>query len=163
MLVNFTRKTALFSDCQKYRFHLSREWDVIKPSICWILLNPSTADENVLDNTLTRCLDYSVQWGFGSMHITNIFAFRATDPKNMMAAKDPVGPDNDGYLTLIPRMCELTVAGWGNGGLYLERWKEIEKLTTMRDIKLKCLRKTKSGQPSHPLYLPKDLELIDWP
>jgi hypothetical protein len=170
--MEFLKSTALISDCQKYRFHLTRVWDESKPSICWMLLNPSTADAEKLDPTLTRCLGYSVDWGYGQMHILNIFAFRATDPKVMMAVADPVGHNilvggtpvsNDGYLTLIPGICHMTVAGWGGGGTFKGRYVEVAKLAQVRGLKFQCLGQTKTGQPRHPLYLAKNTKLENWP
>ena len=46
---------AKFSACRKYRYALWRNWDESKPSAMIIGLNPSTADENENDPTITRC------------------------------------------------------------------------------------------------------------
>jgi hypothetical protein len=170
--MEFIKSTAHFSDCGKYRFHLSRVWDESKPSVCWCLLNPSTADAEKLDPTLTRCLNYSLDWGYGQMHVINAFAFRATDPTDMMAAEDPVGENvltggipvsNDGYMTLIPGICQMTVVGWGVGGEFKGRYRAIASLAKARNLQLKCLGRTKSGHPRHPLYLPRNAKLEEWP
>jgi hypothetical protein len=169
--MEFISSTALFSDDNLYRFHLSRVWDQSLPKICWMMLNPSTADAEKLDPTLTRCFGYSMQWGFGSMDVVNIFAYRATSPKDMMAVSDPVGfgiktagspVDNNGFLTLIPGVSALTVVGWGIHGEYKDRYKEIAALFKLRNLSVKCLGVTKNGQPRHPLYLAKDTPLEDW-
>ena len=94
----FRSATATFSPCRKYRYTLGRIWNEKAPTACWILLNPSTADERQLDPTLRRCVGFSRAWGFGSMVVVNIFAFRSPYPSNMYAALDPVGPKNDQHI-----------------------------------------------------------------
>lgn len=85
--------TCTFSPCRTYRYSLVHEWDRDLPRVAFIMLNPSTADENALDPTLRRCLGFARSWGYGSFEIGNVFAFRATDPKAMKAAADPFGPE----------------------------------------------------------------------
>src|SRR5436190_22946192 len=82
---------ATLSECRRYRYTLTRVWDESYPRIAWIGLNPSTADENVLDPTLRRVVRFSMDWGFGSFTMLNLFALRATDPVVMKAHFEPVG------------------------------------------------------------------------
>ena len=88
----------------------------------------------------------------------NIFGFRATDPKVMKAAKDPIGPENNAWLLKLHDEADLTVAAWGNHGDFLNRGKEVVELIP----DLKCLKITDKGFPSHPLYLPKSLKPIPY-
>ena len=86
-----TEAGATFSPCRRWRYLLWRRWDAAKPVANFLMLNPSTADEVKLDPTCARARDYAERWGYGALIVTNIFAFRNTDPDQMKAAKDPVG------------------------------------------------------------------------
>ena len=145
---------AQFSECRKFRYSLWRLWDRRRNYVNFVCLNPSTADEIHDDPTIRRCIKYSQEWGYGGLYITNIFAFRATDPKIMMAAADPVGPENDGYLELVSLGAGITVAAWGGNGGYRGRADKV--LSLLNDPHY--LSMTKSGHPGHPLYLKGDLE-----
>tara|TARA_R110002126_G_scaffold161549_12_gene309408 strand:+ start:3079 stop:3555 length:477 start_codon:yes stop_codon:yes gene_type:complete len=142
------RSDAVFSDCRKYRFALWRVWDEALPSVMFIGLNPSTADESANDPTLTRCIRYAQSWGYGGVCMANIFAFRATDPKVMMSVPDPVGADNDRWLLELSQSAGLVVAAWGNTGRYMGRSDHVRNLIP----NLHCLKLNKSGEPAHPLY-----------
>lgn len=119
----------------------------------FIGLNPSTADEVKDDPTIRRCVAFAKDWGYNALCMTNLFAFRATDPAVMLAAPDPVGPDNDRHLVNLSRGAGVIVAAWGTNGAFLGRDREVQALLPG----LHCLRKTKHGHPSHPLYLPGTL------
>ena len=148
------KSEACFNSARTHRYYLQRSWDLDKPAMAFVCLNPSTADEVVNDPTVTRCINYADSWGYGTFYMLNLFAFRATDPKDMKAAADPVGKMNDSWIKSITDQCHLTIAAWGNHGAYLGRDKEIRKLLN----NLHCLKITKSNQPYHPLYLRADLK-----
>jgi hypothetical protein len=151
---------AYFSDDRTYRYALSRVWDVHKPMLGFIGLNPSTADENKLDPTLRRIVRFAMRENCGGFWMFNLFAFRATVPRVMLLAHDPVGPDNDRWLMDGIRWCEFMVCGWGAHGGHRGRDMEVRKL--FKGHKLWCLGLTKDGQPKHPLYLPKDTPLVEY-
>lgn len=158
----FSVSSARFSPDRIYRYELQRTWDADLPSINWLMANPSTADETVLDPTLKRCLAFSRSWGYGSMIITNVFAYRSTDPKKLHTVADPVGPDNDAAIVEVAERCQLIVAGWGEiGGKFPARIRKVQEL--LRDMDLCCLSMTGSGQPGHPLYLSSASKPIMWP
>jgi hypothetical protein len=117
----------------------------------FIGLNPSTADEVQDDPTIRRCIGYAKEWGYGAFCMTNIFAFRATDPRVMKTQADPVGPENDKWLTECAKDAGLIVAAWGAHGGHRNRDEEVIKLVD----NIMCLGTTKDGYPRHPLYLPK--------
>jgi hypothetical protein len=120
----------------------------------FICLNPSTADEIDDDPTLLRCIEFARSWGYGGLCMGNLFAFRATQPKDLMKSSNPIGDDNDYWLEQLSKDAGIVVAGWGNHGVFLNRSAEVVK--HLKDIY--CLKVNKSGQPSHPLYLKKGLE-----
>ncbi len=149
---------TVFSKDRLYRYTLHREW-LIGHGVCMFIgLNPSTADEVMDDPTVRRCIGFAAGWGFRTLIMTNIFAFRATDPANMMVVEDPVGEDNDIWLQRAAKESDLVVAAWGTHGAYRERSKQVREM--LKDLYV--LRLTKEGHPSHPLYLPRHLEPIAW-
>ena len=121
-------------------------------------LNPSTADENTDDPTLTRCINFAKSWGFGGVCMANLFAFRATQPQDMKSAKNPIGPKNDQWLQKLASEAGLVVAAWGNDGSYLNRSGKIRALLP----NMYYLKLNKSGEPAHPLYQKADLEPVQW-
>ena len=138
---------AVLSPCRKYRYALNRIWNKDMPFVVFIGLNPSTADEIEDDPTIRRCIRYAYDWGYGGVHMLNLFAFRATEPKDMREAAEPVGIDNDKFLLAYasrPKN-EIVIAAWGAHGAFLGREKAVKKLISP----LHCLSITKDGHPGH--------------
>lgn len=118
--------------------------------IMWIGLNPSTADEQKLDPTLRRVKSFSQAWGFNAFVMTNLFAFRATDPADMKAVAVPEGTKNDDWLLSVANVSELIIACWGVHGVFRNR---AESVAAMFQGRLYCIGVTKDGHPKHPLYV----------
>lgn len=144
---------AVFSPCRTYRYKLWREWDEDGPSLNVIGLNPSTADEMADDPTIRRCIGFAKAWGYGSLVMTNLFAFRSTDPRGLLSVVDPVGPDNDQTLYIEACSSGQTIAAWGAHPLAVDRSAHVRRLLARQFVE--SLGLTKSGAPKHPLYLPK--------
>ena len=149
-------KKANISKDKIYRYTLSRPWDYTKPKVLFIGLNPSIADENIDDPTITRCINFAKDWGYGALLMANLFAFRSTYPKEIYLIDDPIGKDNDHYLLECVKQSDLIIACWGNNGTYMDREKIIKELVP----NLYCLQKNKNGTPHHPLRLPRDINPI---
>lgn len=148
---------AVFSPCRVWRYQLWRIWDKSKPALNVIGLNPSTADEQKNDPTIRRCINFAKSWNYGGLLMTNAFAFRATLPKDMRKAEDPIGPDNDRWLKETAASAGLVVAAWGVNGRFRERDKAICAMIPG----LHCFRLSqKTRMPEHPLYLPGDLRPV---
>lgn len=150
------QRGAIFSDDRDYRFVLWRIWDDNLPRAMFIGLNPSTANETEDDPTLLRCVHFARDWGYGGLYMTNLFAFVATDPRLMLAAREPVGTDNDSWLRDLASEVNLAVAGWGELGAHRDRSRLVSKMLPA----LHCLRQNRSGEPTHPLYLPRTLRPV---
>ena len=144
---------AKFSNDRKYRYTLSRTWDDTKGKVMFIGLNPSTADEIENDPTIRRCIDFAKSWGYGGLEMTNLFAFRATEPKDMKNSDEPVGIENNEWLLKLSKECDIVVGAWGNDGNFKNRGKEVIKMFD----DLYYIAKNKTGCPSHPLYLKANL------
>lgn len=148
--------TAAFSECRNYRYALWRTWDATKPTVMFVGLNPSTADEITDDPTLTRCINFAKSWDYGGVCMANLFAFRATEPRAMKVARDPIGSENNEWLLRLSKDAALVVAAWGNDGSFLGRSRQV--ITLLPDMH--CLKMNKSGEPAHPLYQPASLKPI---
>jgi hypothetical protein len=154
-----SEKGAIFSENKLFRYVLWRKTgnDSIK-TIVFIMLNPSTADENTDDPTIRRCINFARQWGFGTLRVLNLYAFRATDPKDMLRAEDPVGPENLVWLRKESYGADRVICAWGVNAARSEYYDQI--ITSLRSRFLYCLGKTKDGHPRHPLYVKGDTEPI---
>ncbi len=157
-----TESGATFSPCRRWRYLLWRRWDAAKPVANFLMLNPSTADEVKLDPTCSRARDYAERWGYGALVVTNIFSFRNTDPNEMKAAADPVGPENDAAIVKAARTSAIVVCAWGNHGAFMERSSRVKALLRKTQVPLHALRLNANGEPAHPLYLPGKLKPISW-
>ena len=153
---------ATFSPCRTWRYHLWRRWDwnTDGPLVGWILLNPSTAAEMANDPTINRCVRFAKDWGYAGLHIYNLFAFRATHPKNMKAAADPVGPQNDHVISTRTKECRELVVGWGMDGSFQGRASAVAQM--LGNVPLLCLGTNSDGSPTHPLYVPANKRLEAW-
>ena len=142
---------AGFSRCGDYRYWLRRCWDTQRPQCAFIGLNPSTADAQLDDPTLRRCIGFAQDWGFGSLLLVNLFSYRCTDPRHLKRASDPIGSGTSGWIRRAELESKLVVVAWGNGGLFLNRGKNVlNKLDRPH-----CLGTTRQGMPRHPLYCPR--------
>jgi hypothetical protein len=151
------KKDAYISECGKYRYWLSRDWDDSLSTICFVMLNPSTADADVDDPTIRRCIGFAKAWGFGGLEVRNLFAFRATDPDTLPRVADPVGPEGNDYL-VGAKALSTVVCAWGNKGALMGRNAQALRLLTGKP--LHCLGVTNAGHPKHPLYLAASTPLI---
>ena len=153
------RHGAELDDDREYRYRLWRVWDATKPTIAFVMLNPSTADESEDDPTIRRCIGYAKDWGYGRLEVVNLFALRSPDPENLRDHPDPVGPENDEYLQQVCSDAEKVIVAWGaNGGLH----GRARAVADLLDADLYALDTTKEGHPVHPLYQPADAEPEPW-
>lgn len=149
-------RSAYFSRDKKYRYWLKIVWDKQLPCLVVIGLNPSTADEFKDDPTVRKWKGIARLNGYGGIVVLNLFAFRATDPSVMLSESDPVGDENNYWITEYTNQASVALASWGTKGTHRGRCYEVEK--QLRG-KLKCLRFTSEGHPEHPLYIPYSAEL----
>lgn len=160
----FRQTGAAFSPDRVYRYSLWREWDRPKGLVNFVMLNPSTADEDVNDPTVERCERFARRWGYGGLYVTNLYAFRSTDPKRLRSCEDPVGPENDSAIAQVAHRCEVVVGAWGNNAT-VTRAREVLDLIGVHRVF--CLDVNLSGHPVHPLYQPNDAKLVPfldrWP
>ena len=143
---------AEFSSDRRYRYTLWRAWGLGQRA-CFILLNPSTADESTNDPTIERCERRARMWGYAGLEVLNVFAFRSTDPAGLLRVDDPVGPDNDSAIGRVAGSSAVVICGWGGHGTLLGRGRAV--LNLLSGTPLYALRiNAATGEPGHPLYLP---------
>ena len=146
--------SALFSECGRYRYRLTRQLSGNRGPLLVVGLNPSTADATHNDPTIRRCMGFASRWDHSALVVVNLFAYRATQPKDLKTATDPIGPDCDTILLESAKACSRILVAWGNHGAYLKRHKQV--LGLLSGQHLECLGTTQSGFPRHPLYMRAD-------
>ena len=154
--------TAIYSDCESYRYALTRIWDPSGRKVLFVMLNPSTATEVQNDPTVERCERRARTLGYGSFRVCNIFAFRATDPRVMRAQADPVGPANDAAILEGATWADSVVCAWGTHGAHLGRGPAVANLLSACGKPLLHLGLSKAGHPKHPLYIGYDKQPEPW-
>lgn len=157
------QSVAVYSDCERYRYSLTRVWDPAGRRALFIMLNPSTATEVQNDPTVERCERRARTLGFGAFRVLNIFAWRDTDPRHMRAATDPIGPANDAAILESLPWADQTIAAWGTHGAYLNRGPEVEAMLRATGTPLHHLGLSKDGHPKHPLYIGYAVQPVPWP
>ena len=146
-------RTAVISPCGNYRYLLTRIWDERLPLLVFIMLNPSVADAEIDDPTIRRCMWFAKREGYGGIVVANLYAFRATSPRDLFKAKSPFGPDNEATLRDIATAYPKIVCAWGSHGAAMAT-ASINGLLRHGGAQLVCLGRTKDGHPRHPLYVP---------
>jgi len=158
-----------FSDDEVYRYALWKWWDDPQSSkcrrrLCMLMLNPSKGNRHKFDPTNTRCEVRGRQLGFGGIIFANVFPIVATDPKDMMAAENPLGSRamaNEAIRVAVDYDAYV-IAGWGVHGTHLGRDEEVKTLLVNLGVTVHALKLTKEGHPGHPLYLPYALKPFVW-
>lgn len=158
-----------FSPCRRYRYTLWREFYpllAINPPLLpvegnrahnylmVIGLNPSTADETKDDPTIRRCIGFAKLWGYGALCMTNLFAWRATNPEDMKAQEQPNGFLNDYHLFERAKGAGMILAAWGKHGRH--KGRDADVLCLLESFELHALAVNKDGSPKHPLYVAAD-------
>ena len=152
-----SKVTAVFSECQQYRYQLWEIWDTGRPLILWLLMNPSVACTDYSDPTLRKTGKFSRSWGYGGQLVGNVHAYRATDKNRLLEVADPVGPENDQMILEMAVQAKTVVLAYGQPPMALRpRGEEVVALLSQHQG-LSHLRLSKDGTPIHPLYLPESL------
>lgn len=154
--------TSTFSADRQYRYRLSRIFAERPGRVCFLMLNPSTADAAITDPTVERCLRFARSWGAGAVEVVNLFALRSTDPQALYQHPDPVGPDNDDTIAAAVTCATTVVAAWGVHGALHGRGEVVAAALRAAGVRLMALGETKDGHPRHPLYLAGDSALVEW-
>ncbi|KJK17751.1 hypothetical protein UB46_34660 [Burkholderiaceae bacterium 16] len=148
---------CILSDCEQYRYRLWRERDRSRPALGFIMLNPSTADHQVNDPTITRCLQRALAGRYGRLEVVNLFPLRSTDPDELLAHPAPLGDERkaDGAIMDALDRCTLVICAWGAHKAAPARAAEVLRIVRMcgRGALLHHLGLNQDGSPKHPLYI----------
>ena len=150
---NILRK-ARFSIDKKHRYRLSRHWDLNKPQLLYIMLNPSIGNETIDDPTIRRLLSFTRKFDYGGFFVGNLFTYITPNPKTLDTS---IGLTNKNLniLTNLVSKVDKVVYAWGN---YIEEPNELKKFISNP----MCFGKNINGTPKHPLYLPSDSKLLNF-
>ena len=154
-----------------YRYLLSRHTAALNSRILLVcMLNPSTADEEKNDPTISRVSRLAENGGYGQLLVLNLLAIRATKPSDIWSHQNPFGEDNwqtwdNALKELNPDRDTISVA-WGcapkDRNQLLQFMRALVKASS-------CLKSWASpimtwvenldGSPRHPLYIRANTEL----
>lgn len=154
--------SAVISACGHYRYRLDRRWGP-GSSCVFVMLNPSTANSRQDDPTIRKCRGFAQRWGHDAFTVVNLFAWRATHPRDLNRASDPIGEDNDRHIREVCRLHPFVVLAWGNHATRVRIERVLDILETNVSGPLRCLGITKGGEPLHPLMPAYDTPLMEYP
>lgn len=146
-------REAVYSECEKYRYSLTCEWDPKRPRLLYVMLNPSKATELANDPTIERCERRARQLGYGAFRVVNLFGLRETSPARLKKARAPEGVGNADH---IRQACDWThdiLASWGVHGAHRGQGDKVEIQLRDSGKPILALGTTKDGHPRHPLYV----------
>jgi hypothetical protein len=157
------RKHAVISPCGLYRYELIREWDTSLPVLVFVMLNPSRADASIDDHTVTKDIGFAKRNGFGSIRVYNLWAYRATNPKDLIASGWDEGPYNKDWLIYaltIPN--SKVICAWGANARKRHEPLWFIRTADLLGTPLYALRVTADNVPCHPLMLPYSCEITPY-
>lgn len=157
-----TQGDADISDCGTYRYSLLRLWGAMGGTVLYVMLNPSTADADQDDPTIRSCIRIAKSHGYGSLEVVNLFAYRATNPRELLRASDPVGPENEVAIERAARRCDTVICAWGAHKMAAAQGRRYSQILRRWHPVLRCLGVTKDGAPRHPLYVRTDAQLQEF-
>ena len=154
---------AQFYDGRRRRLWLYRPWGPNPDgNQCLLIgLNPSFADEEKSDHTITVEIEFCRRWGFDSFIKLNLFDWISTDPEKLAIIENPEGdPSNILEIGRRAGRAGKIVACWGDGGLLNHRASYVRAVLEEHRAKLFCLGLTKKGQPRHTSRLSYETQLV---
>jgi hypothetical protein len=151
------QRSAKVSECRRYRYALTRTWKPREPEALFVMLNPSIADGLRDDPTIRKCIGFAQRWALGGIRVVNLFAYRATDPRELRLAQkrgeDVEGPLNTEHLLAHAIDANRVIVAWGaHANFYPQAVRST--LAALGRKPLWSLGVTDGGQPRHPLMLP---------
>lgn len=160
---------AIISPCGTYRYRLERHWPKgadLYGQTTVIMVNPSTADAEQNDATIRKLIGFG-QHKWANIVVGNLFAYRATDVRELANATDPIGPENDEHLRAMIGEAYRLIFAWGPTAKLPKRlrtrWRAIWNVAQeLGKEPLSIGKPAKDGHPCHPLMLPYSTQLQPW-
>jgi hypothetical protein len=157
---------AIISPCERYRYRLERDGPG-EGATAIIMVNPSTADAEKDDATIRKLRGFGERYGWGKLIVGNLFAYRATDVRELGKVADPVGPDNGYRLSEIFLDVERVIFAWGplskQPKYHRGQWREVSRICRAMHLEPFCIgAPAKCGHPKHPLMLAYSEPVLPW-
>lgn len=165
-------KSAVISECGRYRYELRRQWANCGIQLAVIMLNPSTADAEHDDQTIRKLIEFAKREAYGGIVVTNLYAWRATDPRDLWRYHEGgigagiIGPLNDNYIDAALEECGVVLCAWGSQAArdqhrMVSVLRKLDKLER-EGLRVLALKRNANGTPAHPLMLPFSLRMQPW-
>lgn len=152
------RRDALISSCGQYRFRLDRCWEIGRPWATFLMLNPSTADAEVDDPTIRRCIAFCRSWGLGGLTVVNLYPYRSSDPRACREWAGRAGGNRSASQALESNLRCIQVAGGAVSRIFIAAWgagawdrDHVRLAADLVAAPILCLGETREGAPKHPL------------
>lgn len=166
-------RVAIFSNDRNSRYWLLIR-EEYKPLLVVCMFNPSDADEESNDPTISTLLRFARQWGYGGIIVVNLHSHVSSQPSAIRRLRaDNVETCN--YVNTIAwktainyaeRCGKPVLVAWGNLG-DLETIQRFARMLVGHDTV--CLGTTADGRPKHPMArglhrIPRDQkpQPFDW-
>lgn len=148
------------SDDRRYRFTLARRVSMFGDGVAaWLMLNPSTANEEHDDPTVRRVMSFSATWGYHDCLVVNLSPMRSPHPSDLVPVEDAVHGRNLHEVLQAARWCRTMVVAYGAHVDKVARAAETLEALRATGVQLHCLGRTKGGHPRHPLMVRRDTTL----
>ena len=147
-------RSAKFNKARTKRYSLFRKWSD-KPITVWIMLNPSVADEKGDDKTISKCIKFSKNWGYGGLYVINLCSDISTCPKETISklnTKQEIDSISLSYMVDVIKNSKTVYCAWGFG-ISTPKWL----ISILKNKTTKALELSKLATPKHPLYLDSKL------
>jgi hypothetical protein len=154
-------REAIISECGAYRYRLDRKWSGDPPMLV-CMLNPSTADAERDDPTITKLIGFANRFGFGHLIVVNLYPFRATKPADLKAAHYPNPSNNASVIHAAVRQVKqphdalpgMTFCAWGANARGRPEAAHFLAGLCEESMTPFAFRLLSDGTPEHPLYIP---------
>lgn len=160
------KRRVVFSDCGTYRYLLEHDFGGNGPVISLGMVNPSKADGDQNDPTMTKVDGFAMRMGASRVLVWNLCALINKDVKALASAVDPIGPENDTYIARAIQNADIHIVAWGPASKLPKqlrtRWRSVVDVLASVGAKPMCWGTALDGQPRHPLMLAYATPLVPW-
>ena len=127
-----------------------------KNTLIVIGINPSIADKETSDRTISRVTTYVQKFGYDSFKMINVYPLRATNFDELPKSFDKKLHEKNLFeIEKEIKDASAILCAWGTHICDREYfkicYKDIFEIISENNIPTYCLGKTKKGHPLHPL------------
>lgn len=141
-------------------------WNESRPSMLWVLLNPTGEGHAFNNMTHVRCVNIAQHAGFGTAIAVNLFTVLCSCGHLLrhMAPNKAIGRYADEVIELAATNLGSggkIVCAWGTRGAMHGRGDEVAARLRGLGHALHVIALTRNGQPHHPLYS-SGFKTVEW-